>query len=246
MRIISKFRDYYDHSGFYSSEERLWVRESKEVLPDSLSLSNRNLVTDMHDAMPNIRINGHYRSRTDTKDRLVIVGYCGKIYVGIRHYRTPSEGFIDELYNTYHDYGAYIDAMSEYHKQDMSNKLMSGNLFYSPSNYKFSETGIKTIESDFNKRNLSDLFIELNAPLFMIENIRKVIIVTNPIMLDNKFMLMFKDKNVNQDIDMYLGNDLVKCTLDDFVMSDELKRDSKGMNEYSFKQRGPKKRKSRK
>ena len=70
--------------------------------------------------------------------------------------------------------------------------------------------------------------------------------VVNPCMADYKLQNVFHPYEAHQAVDMFLGNELVMCTLKDFNMSDELMRDSKGMDKWSFRQKGPKKRKQRK
>ncbi|MCK5018685.1 MAG: hypothetical protein KAS32_16610, partial [Candidatus Peribacteraceae bacterium] len=73
-----------------------------------------------------------------------------------------------------------------------------------------------------------------------------VVLTINPLLLSIGAQTVLNPWNTYMELDRYIGNDMVDSPLDSFEMSDELKRDSKGMDKWSFKQRGPKARKQKK
>jgi len=222
MKIYSKFTDYYDHATGYYSNDVVWKRCIKmDNIKDGIfnteySNETNRTLVNIWNDSPNIN-----------SDELFIVGFCGKIYIAISKY-TNNEligSYIKPLKKEnfkYWDYHKYTDWMQKYSYQDFSN-----------------------------------IFIDIKSPIFIIKNSyigyslskRNYFgynLIINPCLRDFKLQSAFNPVQAYQEIEMFLSNQMVMVDDPDIKRSDELIRDSKGFNNWSFKQQGPKKRKRRK
>ena len=260
MRIISNFRDYYDNTGYYGSDDRVWVRKRQEHqlkhIPHRFAMvdhsptnhfdikTNKVLSDALYD-IPNIRQRWIRYSSIEINDFIIVVGFCGKLYPIITHWR-EEEISGSYIHSTYSDVDAYLSMIDDFY----DGKVIISDTSSFNSNFAFTRRGIDDWIEKYNERiNLQEIFIDLNTPLFILQRHNgigvsgKINLVINPCMMDYNLMSQFHPFTVHQEIDMYLGNDLAMCPLNDFEMSDELIRDSKGMDKWSFRQKGPKKRK---
>jgi hypothetical protein len=87
------------------------------------------------------------------------------------------------------------------------------------------------------------LFHRFKVPIFII-NWEFIIgkgrcfrVILNPSLKDHQLAPLFPPWQTYQDIERFIGNDLVEDRLENFKMSDALKRDSKGFDKHSFKRR---------
>lgn len=112
----------------------------------------------------------------------------------------------------------------------------------------FTVQGFSDWSRTHNTTSVTDIFIEFDTPIFILR--RKPLagnheLLINPCLQDFGAQSIFDPWTAYQEIDMFLGNVLTNRENSSIVRSEELIRDSKGFDEWSFKQRGSKKRKRR-
>lgn len=245
MRIFSKFRDYYDNVGFYSEDDRVWRRvqqhaqlykySSKRTDLSGLSIESDTFLKNAYNAMPRIR-------DTQEPDYVMLLGFCGRLYSCICHYRDDTQTWLRyELHSVYDDFSAYECARS------VSKRCPATELRVPFNSFPISAKGFTDWRTQYSTHpSALNVFIELHTPIFIVKHssgLRDCALIVNPCLKDYKLQSIFHPYVAHQAIDTFLNNDLVMCTLKDFEMSDELKRDSKGFDNWTFKQKGPKARK---
>jgi len=237
MRIISKFHDYYDsiQSVGYDPELVYHRVQHEGIIPsvEGEYYSNVDRKFNMPFDLPHFT-----QSFLDTMDKrntwgwnflphdayLWLIGFCG------RYYMVLDTGVEYTGVNYNHEFFYDEDSAVEYYK----NKLETD---------KISFRGFDLIgECKINPfSDLVEPFRVLNAPMFAIKMVdryslfksKKVIV--NPILKEFKFYRLFDTFSAYQEIAMFLSGVLgwpENATVD---ISDTDMRDSKGFDEWSFK-----------
>lgn len=276
MRVFSKFKDYYDNIGFNTSEDRVWERHTqyfkfnfskypynvkiKTEIPYNLMTDNiKKFISDAYIELPSISVFRKLVNGTAfdlASDYCIIIGFCGKLYCGIVFYNKckHTQSVLFNVHSTYIDFNSYVD---DFNKSGKTETLIFDKKNFWISSMPFNEEGIKLWTKKYqNQKNLNDLFIELNSPIFIVkpefrtsklsDKSKGYNFIVNPCLDDYKIQKIFDPYTAYQEIDMYLNNVLTNVENPNIVRTDELIRDSKGMDENSFKQIGPKKRKQKK
>ena len=239
MRIYDKRRDYYDN--IQGEPTPVWKREKRQYSLGNVDLlsadANRHFVESFRSLPDPNRMN----HRVSYRFQKIVVGFCGRLYP-LFYYNThigrpkdvisdpTASGFVKK----YNDTVKYrIDRIKE-EPRDRSSWW----------GYSFNDRGVDAWEKDFGYCN-PEQFIALKSPVFLIiSRGGNTDFIVNPLLIDYGFQRVIDPYTAYQTLDMFRGNEMVMAPLDDFVMDDVLKRDSKGMDEWSFKQKGPKKRKA--
>jgi hypothetical protein len=264
MRIISPFKDYYDNvvqdytgrvyerlpycidvEPLYSYKKHIehvvTTMERVDILnaavPCPLNRENQQLIITIYNDVP--KINEYVK--INDNDRTLILGVAGKLYT-IYLYRTKTSF----EYKTHKVFFTLKEYLTHCHKEENKERrgMFTRSIPYDDFMRKYS-----------NNKDVNNLFHILNTPLFMITTFteplmggigslnRGVILFVNPIL--NRFGLQkaFNPYVLYQDIDRFINNDLVKQEDCNIKRTDELIRDSKGMDKFSFRQVGPKERK---
>ena len=239
IKIYSKFNDFYDHVGFYSKDDRVWVRKTQTLNLSSssskLDLLSKKLKDFLIEAV-NTKPSPNTSHIDYDMDYTIVVGFCGKLYLCILSHKKIC--CVTELHKAYDNYTEYT----------ANQKTKIGIKFRWSLNYLFSEKGFNDWKSQYsNHPNLRQIFSDINSPVFLLRRSNnKIILTINPCLKDYKLQNVFHPFMAHQEIDMYLGNELANSEDKTLERSQELIRDSKGFNDWSFKQQGPKKRKRRK
>jgi hypothetical protein len=265
MRIYSKFKDYYDGVGYYDATDRVWERKTKHYILNDLNapvVTNNGFSKELNDFLmtafndlPLVRIAEPYNGNRIVKkyvymrhcDFSIVIGFCGKLYIGAVH--MESKNYRQYIVNVFNDYSEYMRSKFSVHP----NIDICKNAY---NRKPFTQEGFNSWHTQYqNHPKLSDIFVELKTPIFIVYPIKSSLclnrasdyfdknFVVNPCMKDWKLQNIFHSFIAYQEIDMYLSNDLAMCNYEELRRSDELIRDSKGFNDWSFKQKGPKKRK---
>lgn len=219
MRIISKYKDYYDGGGHGMVDKSIVYLRKEENIP----YDNK---TDMYGLKKQLNDIGKYYYKL--KDKSIsyidsfIVGFCGKQYVGYGIYRRTKNQFTEELTITYD-----IDELS--------------NLFSNPKDIEYIIEKHKYI---LNK-NCIDVFHTLNTPIYLYEfggivgyrpNKNRNQITINPNLKEYEFYLVFDTYSAFQEISMFVGGVLTNNPKNDIVVSDKTKIESKGFDyKHSFR-----------
>ena len=224
MRIIDKRKDYYDNV-IQGSDYPVWIRKEKVYQFDDALIftkDEREFIKEMMDFAPRV-----YTPSIDFN----FVGLCGKIYCVFtatnKDNKTLTTPSASEVRN-------FIK---------MKDKKYSTMLFRFGFGRKFDDDWVDDWKREFSNKRLYDLFIKLGTPIIKFDRklrSSEIKVVINPLLYPIGFQTVIDPWTIYQEIDMFLGNDLVKDKLGNFQMTDELKRDSKGFDDWSFKNRGKK------
>lgn len=245
MRIISKLKDYYDGSVLYSPDP-VWVRNEtlldvRENDPFKVKTGDIDKVMEAFRRIPAPSMR-HYKNQMT----FAMVCVCGTMYVVYSQTNylgrpqdviaapTPSK-FVKKWNDSKTDKNEHISLDDERTSLRWYNQLFNDK---EHNNWVFQYS-----ESE----RYHNLHRTVKSPIFMVSVVDGHPVLTiNPHLVSVGFQVVIDPWTMVQSLERYVGNDLVDTPLDGFTMTDELKRDSKGMDEWSFKQRGPKARKRKK
>ena len=264
MRIISKFKDYYDGVQAYGHDQDLCYVRKEEESDEFIDEKNMETFSKILNTCPKFLTapykKNHWNS-TGSDPSPFIIGFCGKFYVGARITVTSN----DWTHPTYESVYSIDDVVS--HINEIEDRAMrESQLTYLNSNRRSWMHG----RGDITKRDLyerffaSDIldsdnfFFEWQTPVFVItkgkyresgyytsSKPRKISfkIIRNPCLKDYGFARVMDPYTTFQEIDMYLGGVLGVNEPDTVDISDDKMRDKKGFDDYSFK-KAPTKRKA--
>lgn len=258
MKIYSKFNDYYDHTGFYSDENK-WVRKTrfesfKVNENDSYLTKYSNKTEDLLSKIADSCRLGCIKSGfSSADDEAILVGFCGKVYPAFLFYEFTDTkdnwrmSSSEKLKGCYIDISKFMslrnDAGKAEPKDGWSFRRMTGRSLVGYEEFEYHE-----------HKDLDCVFVELNSPIFIIRSGRLSPsryeyaksktdysecgnLIVNPCFSDFKLMSSFDPFFANQEIEMYLGNQLVARDSGNISLTDELMRDSKGFYDMSFRKR---------
>lgn len=240
MKIISDFYDFYDSVAY--SDEPLFIRHEtiKEACVVDKEINDK--VDEIFKRCP----------RPEVREKNVFSGvdvsflcFCGKMYFFLEHSFTKYSRYNEQL-SRHNLKACNISAFIKKLKScDMETKL-----YHSFFSLKHNKMELKKAFSQFHKDyELDNIAYKLNlhfkTPIVLITNekFRVNTYKLNILLGELNFQQTLDPYSAYQEIEMFLGTILVDNQDKNDIMSDELKRDSKGMDEYSFKQVGPKARK---
>lgn len=202
MRIIDKRKDYYDCIQKTGQDESLiYIRKTRELESKYYASVGNTIIGDM------------FITR-------FIVGFCGKIYPGVKI------GPLCQCDEIFYDF----KKMDEYLMQNMQNKYIE-KYIKTTGHTEGRKSLLKFFERDYG--NLINIF-SYNIPIFTIYKDGKDILCENPLLNELKFFKVFNPYMAFQELSMYLGSLAVPIkeipVLDDITM-----RDIKGFNKFSFR-----------
>ena len=244
MRIISDFHDYYDSALSYGIDPNLiYLRKQQKLyygfkITDKVKQLPGNLdavlkpVLDILFKIPE-GIKGILARRNDPHIDISskIIGFCGRIYPAI------------DLNNvTYYSPQSLVSLMpsSILSRLKIDQNIMSDWISKTDKwNY-----GKRLTFHDWNKmieeigsKRFDDIFIEMKAPIFVCEYDNHACnLVINPLLSKLSFQKIKSPTEAFQEISMYLGNQLAVQNDPSSVISDDILRDKKGFDKWSFRQ----------
>ncbi|HRK33548.1 MAG TPA: hypothetical protein PLJ47_03045 [Candidatus Hydrogenedentes bacterium] len=266
MRIISDFKDYYDSAlGFgidpnvrYMRKREVlertggcetWMAEKKALPPLFGPLQT---ILDLMGSLPhrlNANINAHYQREysLEIPTMVKVIGFCGLLYPAIEidgktffYVEKVASGLSPDFLKKYRLDAEKLDAI-----------LQQKRTKSPPWKTEFLTTlsWTKRCEEIAGKR-FDNIFIEMGAPIFMIErehqNIRRdrshgptrpdmVRYAINPFLKPHDFQKVFGPAEAFQELAMYVGNQLARQPDPISTVSDEIMRDQKGFDKWSFR-----------
>lgn len=265
MRIISKFRDYYDGVVVYGSDAELcYVRDTRELGPsdtekfDTLQKSVDELYGEMNVALERTWVWGNRRRKarpalcTDNFSA-AIIGFCGKLYPAIQFYDewlTHPNQFTDVLEKLRTDVlsfdGHYERSISLVEYQDYKKQFESPSItekvYFRRSIHKFTREWFENFVAKHKagKKVPLDFFFELNAPVFVwmpkdYKRQQQQKIIVNPQLKSYRFQSLVDPFSAWQELSMFVGGVLKRPETKMVAVSDEIRRDKMGFDERSFK-----------
>ena len=227
MRIISKFKDYYDRGARYGVDlTRVYVRETI-VMNAPVYMSSKNK---------------YLKTFTCYNGMMCIVGFCGKLYLYGDYTHLPvlmSRENVKHWILHGEDAIGYSIAIDEKHLKlrGVTRPMLVKNRDYG-INY-----NRRTAEEMLSSEMLKGLFVEHNVPTFLLcmrkdddSAIRRDRLVLNPCLKDVAFYKVIGPDRAFQEIEMFISNQLASDTKVDVPVGDDnVIRDSKGFDKHSFR-----------
>ncbi|MFY0656287.1 MAG: hypothetical protein JXR12_06020 [Neptunomonas phycophila] len=248
MRIISKFRDYYDNvQGMGSDNTDVFLREEVSAKGEDVDVHAglnellEKIPCDISFSYNSGKYVEHYRIYP------VIIGFCGKTTL---LYRYESDRTVLHFYSE-EELSAFIrDDLSKRYKHDdyFPRKLMGwerrwGNRGWRVGRHKFKQESVGEAFDEVNKLDLTNMFQQGKAPIFAIQHRElhrtglgdKFDLIYNVPLAQFDFVKTIDPYTAFQEISMYRTGVLGTGENEMVNISDEHKRDSKGFDEHSFK-----------
>lgn len=248
MRIISKFRDYYDNvQGMGSDQTDVYLRENTEVRGEELVQYSG--LMDSLEKIPHSLSYSWKSGQYEEYYRLypVLIGFCGKTHLVYR-YEAPNE--------TLHFYSAaevdeFVDGvlkekydLKKYFPQRMKSwEKRWFNRGWGLGRHEFNQVKVAEAFEKVSKLDLTDYFQHGKAPTFVLRRrelnrtdfASSFVVSFNAPLAEYDFVKIIDPYTAFQEISMYRTGVLGTGENEMVTISDEDKRDSKGFDESSFK-----------
>ena len=238
MRIISKFKDYYDIGASMGVDKaQVFVRKNKvftvSQLPEEIK---SKLCTKRSNKYKSPEWLKTWRITPSVYAKMLLVVVAGKAYTCIKMYADNTAIYcysVDDIKN----------ALKHYKAEDLITSVKS-YVFWNSNPY---SSMVKTINTEHSVT--VDMHIALDSPVFVVENkgtkwdcetrtyFEEEVLEVNPILKDLEFYRVLDPYTAYQEINMFKfgvmpDNRDVPQTISDVCM-----RDSKGFDNMSFKKR---------
>lgn len=246
MRIISKFKDYYDGiQGLGFDDNLVFVRHTieKEINEKEVNslLQNRNRLhfdtyqwndyksQNLFPNMKKYKMNQYDNIIWDIKTNYLI--FCGKIYI----YYVANINFKTNIYAwCLDDLIKYLDMNVKYSKD-----TSKYHFFINSSGYKNEYSRFEASFEENKDIDMTDLCIKYNCPIILIQSLytysNQYKIVLNPELKNMGFQRVFAPYQAYQEIEMFLGNILVNDKDKMIKLSDKDRLHKAGFDKWSFR-----------
>lgn len=214
MKIISKNKDYYDGVAFSKGIDPnlVWVRKENSVKLDSKILDHI------------YQLNWFNYNDEKCTLKIVIIGFCGQLYLCFEIYKYMSNQLIKRFYDI-----EYAETLLEkYNRSWYSN-----------------EKPIATIKNYLKNQNILNLFHQLKEPIFIIKNIdnygQDLRLETGQLLKDYDFYSIIDSWTAFGKIEQFIGGVIGQKENQKIEVSDRSKIESKGFDfKWSFRKRSKK------
>jgi len=258
MRTITKIHDYYD--GLMRSDEDdkiVFMRNTSEVPFAELDIDTKRTQHYKHWHGSAARFDYFLTANDDEVRRWdgkvhssesFVVGFCGKIYTGLRVKRTNGLCVTAQGYKKTNEI-LYGDDMIEYLEHISADDCENHSKSHWPwqfTHYAGTAAKIRDAMTLMENGPLKELFIRYRVPYFVMEDYVKCTLL--PVLKDYQFYKVFDAYQTYQEVRMFVEGNLAQDTQVVVpVGGDLIVRDSKGFDKHSFrKDKQDKKQKRRK
>tara|TARA_Y100000034_G_C6908961_1_gene422781 strand:+ start:3765 stop:4601 length:837 start_codon:yes stop_codon:yes gene_type:complete len=258
MHIITKLKDYYDGVLTHGVDPNIcYVRHTQELSIDMLRNVCSTFTKREHTLLE--KMNTCIKDSTYNDRRLepCILAFCGKIYPVYRWYEYFTRpNHVLKIVNRALDKNLlHKEKCKQIRKSYLNPNVKSTSRqrrqIYN-YNYKlFTKEWFKSFVKEYGTGIdvPYDVFFKLNVPVFLIRKkdyySRDVIIVTNPCLKDLKFQSVLDPYTAYQELAMFIGGVLPQATTEMIEIANDIMRDKKGFDEWSFKNIAPGQKKAR-
>jgi len=232
MKIISKFKDYYDIALAYGVDDNIvYTRLESESVNSMLS----GIVSQIFNAMPS-------SSYVDTTiSRKFIIGFCGKLFPGL------------EL--QYESLQVKLAKMCYLEKDIRDFERKVAKLTKSKKTSRHKPKRMESLNESFyayESKEVLQSFFDLSTPLYVIKNVSRMPgqwhlsvceFTINSKLKNYGFAKVFDSYSAYQEIEMFLGGVLGNKEIDTVGIDDEHLKLQKGFDKWSFKKMPTKKKK---
>lgn len=232
MRIISRFKDYYDSVQRHGMDKSIvYIRESKEIRLDSGIIADQRLqsLIDVYSSLPS------YLGIFNYSINSALIGFCGEWYTCMEIRRSPmfSPGRSISVYS----YAELLDFAQKENNEKLTMELSSNR----PYNWRDNLT-YATV-ADATKNLKSDLFMEFRCPIITVHRVPNTpfsAITFNGALRGFDFMKVKDPFQAYQDLSMYVGGVLSAPEKETIEIGDDYMRDKKGFDRWSFRKKAAK------
>lgn len=225
MRIISKFKDYYDSvQGVMYDSDILYFRKKEQLTVDKSIISFRNFMA------------GH--------NYISYIGFCGEVYPVLRFVLSDSQEK-SKKYKKFTFKGSYYDVCgTAIHGIEAIAKYAFDN--QDKKHYQHKESYIYgQIKENVNYLKKLDLFEVHKTPIYLLHSGHTDSYLTiAPELKEYNFQSVFDPYTAYQELVMWIGNQAVK-EYPPQIKDDIVIRDSKGFDGWSFKNKWSEKKQRR-
>lgn len=228
MRIISKFKDYYDSASSYGIDmECVYVREEKNTVLPQVQVRKANLP----------------QFRGGNQLVMAIIGFCGKLYPVIQHetrehIQTPP--FFKVKYHNFYS----IEEMKTQLPTDVLNQINNkGGIYHRQNSGTYYSDNWLSIEDFFNNsfNELLPYFVSEHCPTFVYReetdnySSYNLEITTNISLKNFQFFKVKEPVVAFQEIHMYLSGVLGNKEKETINVTDKVRIQQHGFDKYSFR-----------
>jgi hypothetical protein len=253
MKIVSKYKDYYDGIQAMGFDESLVYVRHESVKTVKKPISYKSYVENSNDTLELDRINletgDHQPNQEHIDCQELEVGFCGKLYPAIvfRHVRKEVEVGKKVFYNS-RDIIKYLNQLESEFK-----KLFYRCSFY---NYYFEKPTIKYLDEYFNQKkyeqNYTNWFQEFKTPIFRftidpnqkgkkwndVRDEENLFIISNPNLKDLDFFRVKDNYSAYQEISQFISGVLSNTEINESNLTDKEKVTQHGFDlKYGFRTR---------
>jgi len=243
MKIISKFKDYYDSAMGYGVDKTvIYNRYTKEV-----TLPNHPLSSIFRDFEARLRNSGNGLGTLVISPAIVL--FCGQAYPLLYQSNYLYSRFDQNKSNSsphvFYDFGEYMEFLraQDIERYNTNMKAKSGRnqyfCFWMLTEYDVFE-GMRKFAESFN----NDLHFDYASPVMVIKGKggryrdNKIILEINPVLKDYAFYKEFPPFQAFQEIDMFISGVLGTGAPETVEISDKEMAIKKGHDgKYSFRKR---------
>jgi len=261
MRIISDFKDYYDSVQGYGMDPALvYVRKQEQFSVEIRPYEDRKawMPPGMEEAIqvpfeiltklptPLVEWDGKWRTtRVDIDVTVKLIGFCGRLFPMIEvdgktfHSTEKMEAGLSVAFLKEHQINrkrlsALLD--KEYKSYRSYGRWSLPRHSLTHANWQFAI-------SDLADKRFDSVFVELGVPVFKLEYTPRVghkdpsvfRCTLNPFLKPEQFQRIIGPAEAFQEIALYMGNQLATQPDPTSNITDEILRDEKGFNEWSFR-----------
>lgn len=246
MKIISKFKDYYDSLASHDASTGVYERTTKELPVDWIGYG--------YSVLGNLE---SYELQTG------LIGFCGKVYPYVKYtYHLKDQKSVNGFAYTYEDYKAVVDKvegiksnryrwMGGMDIMKSFSGLDNAKLWFAKDfqtlqddmpNWKVSSSGRSP-----DYVNIGNVYYDHKVPYYALEDSTReewtahgwtqcYKLTLNPKLTDYQFYRVFDAYSAFQEIEMFMNNQIIRPD-DPFIepVSDELKAQAHGFDKFSFR-----------
>ena len=239
MKIISKYKDYYDSMGLYGIDPLItYVRKTDEFSMPSTKVNNKLNKVSEYIRFINTMLNSNIRRDANMLFSLNVIGFAGDYYYILKLTEW------DKKYNYTYTYFTDINLIDNFF--DNFDKFNIDNFeikYYIEFSKKYYKERYKEYKRELDTSLELSFFTDLNVPIFIIEENK---IILNPSNLkEYNFHKLVKPIDAFQELSMFISGFLNNKENNLIEIDDKYKKQQHGMDKWSFRNPDPPKRKKR-
>jgi len=237
MKLISKFRDYYDNIQSYGYDSNIIYIRNPNIITIPNIIKDKNIIsetsTGTYFGKTIYNINPPY-----IKMETIPTIFCGKLYIGFKINYGIKKIWENGIYITKNhktiEYN-YDKILEIINLNDKFKKWFNEKVYLCTTKL---NNKIKEMLSLNGTSYGMDLCIKYNTPIISlldIDNVKNY--YSNANLYDLSFYKIMDPYTAYQEIEMFISSILVKPDKEPWPISDKLKAETHGFNNYSFRKR---------